>query len=211
MPYFKRMMVVAGTILAVSLSVCAQKTVMFDSDGNRLTDNEFVDIRMANPTYPDETIKRTLEDGTVELRLQKVPQEGMDSPAFSLKTLDGKHFSAVELRGKVVVLNLWFIGCPACWRQETVMNEAKAKFDGDDNVVFIAATADSASDVQGYVRNRPSLLLQAADAKSVVDSFRTRTFPRTIVIGRDGKIVYWRTIIHATDKLESVIRAELAK
>jgi peroxiredoxin len=55
-----------------------------------------------------------LEDGTRELRLQKVPQEGAPSPAFSVRTIDGKTISSSELRGKVVVLNFWFIGCAVC-------------------------------------------------------------------------------------------------
>ena len=36
-------------------------------------------------------------------------------------------------------------------------------------------------------------------------------FPRNLVIGRDGKIVYWRSTIHAWEKFESVIREEVAK
>jgi hypothetical protein len=36
-------------------------------------------------------------------------------------------------------------------------------------------------------------------------------YPKNIVIGRDGKIVYWRSTITAWDKFESVVRAELEK
>src|SRR5262245_25049194 len=78
------------------------KTLVFDSDGNQVSNNEFVDIRMANFHYPDKTIVKTLEDGTVEFRLQKVPQEGMDAPQFSVKTLDGRTITLSELKGKVV-------------------------------------------------------------------------------------------------------------
>src|SRR5688572_31025946 len=87
------------------------KTIFRDSDGNLVTNNEFVDIRTANFNYPDATIIKSYEDGTVEFRLQKVPQEGMAAPNVSVKTIDGKTLSLAELRGKVVVLNFWFIGC----------------------------------------------------------------------------------------------------
>jgi thiol-disulfide isomerase/thioredoxin len=73
---------------------------------------------MANFNYPDATIIKILEDGTKEFRLQKIPQEGMPAPAFYAHTLDGKTISSSELRGKVVVLNFWFIGCPACLAME---------------------------------------------------------------------------------------------
>src|SRR5215211_5803875 len=89
------------------------KTLFFDSDGNQVSNNEFVDIRMANFHYPDRTIVKTLGDGTIEFHLQKIPQEGALAPQFSVKTLDGKTLTSADLKGKVVVLSFWFIGCPA--------------------------------------------------------------------------------------------------
>lgn len=213
---FVRLLIrVAGALALACISIVGasgqSKEIFRDADGNIISNNEFVDIRIANPSYPDATIERILDSGIKEFRLQKVPQEGMAAPVFELKTIDGRKFAAKDLRGKVVVLNLWFIGCPACYRQETVMNEMKARFDGVSDVIFAAVTADSAASVRAYVRNRPSLFLHVADGGAIVDAFRTPTFPRCVVIGRDGRIAYWRSTIHAKDKFESVIRAELAK
>lgn len=211
----RKFTMLAVLFFAMSSAIFAQslkppKEIFRDSDGNLISNNEFVDIRMANPNYPDATRIEMLADGTKEFRLQKVPQEGAAAPAFAVKTIDGKQISMDDLRGKVVVLHLWFIGCPACYRQEAILNEARAKIE-DKDVVFLAATADPARDVRSYVRSRPSLLVNAADAKSVIDLFTVSTFPRSMVISREGKIVYWRTTIHAKEKFESVIRAEIAK
>jgi hypothetical protein len=49
------------------------------------------------------------------------------------------------------------------------------------------------------------------DAKPTLDSFAFSGYPKNIVIDKNGKIVYWRSLIHAWDKFESVIRAELEK
>ena len=81
------------------------KTVYRDSDGNLISNNEFVDIRMANFHYPDATVMKTLEDGTVEFRLQKIPQEGMTAPEFKVSVIDRPNVTLSSLRGKVVVLN----------------------------------------------------------------------------------------------------------
>jgi len=48
-------------------------------------------------------------------------------------------------------------------------------------------------------------------ANSVIGLFKFVGFPRNIVIGRDGKIAYWRTTVRAWDKFDSVVQAELAK
>jgi len=106
----------------------APREIFRDSDGNLVSNNEFVDIRMANFNYPDATVIKILDDGTKEFRLQKIPQEGMPAPAFTVRTLDGRTLSLADLRGKVVVLSFWFIGCPACFAMEPKLNDFKARF-----------------------------------------------------------------------------------
>ena len=187
------------------------KTIFRDSDGNLVSNNEFVDIRMANFHYPDATLIKTLDDATIEFRLQKIPQEGMAAPNFSAKTIDGKTIKYNDLKGKVVVLNFWFIGCPVCFAQRPKLNEFAAKFAGNEDVVFVAMTADPSSAVKKYIATKPFDYHQVADAKPAMDKFVFAGFPKNIIIGKDGKIVYWRTTIHAWDKFESVVRTELGK
>ena len=187
------------------------KLVYYDHEGNQVSNNEFVDIRMANSHYPDATLMKTLPDGTTEFRLQKIPQEGMAAPAFSVRTLDGSTISLSDLRGKVVVLNFWFIGCPVCRSLKPQLNAFKQLFAGRDDIVFLAMTADPANNVEKLLKKEPFDYIQAADAKPALSQFVFGPYPKNIVIDRDGKIVYWRTTVRAWDKFESTVRAELAK
>lgn len=202
-------------ILALVLSVASfaqsPKEIFRDSDGNLVSNNEFVDIRMANFNYPDATIIRTLADGTKEFQLQKIPQEGMAAPAFTAKTLDGNRVDLTSLKGKVVVLNFWFIGCPSCRAHQPKLNELKAKFAGRDDVVFLAITADPASDVNKYLSKERFDYPQTTDADALIKAFKVAVYPKNIVIDKNGEIVYWRSTIAAWDKFESVIRTEIAK
>lgn len=187
------------------------KTVLRDSNGNLVSNNEFVDIRTANFNYPDATIIKSFEDGTVEFRLQKIPQEGMAAPDFSVRTLDGKTISLADLKGKVVVLSFWFIGCPACRAMEPKLNEFKSKFAGQGDVLFLAMTKDPASDVRKYLTKERFDYIHVAEAEVAMKLFAFSGYPKTIVIGKTGEIVYWRSTIKAWDKFESVVRSELAK
>lgn len=187
------------------------KTIFRDSDGVLVSNNEFVDIRMANFNYPDATIVKTLEDGTVEFRLQKIPQEGMAAPDFSVKTLDGKTLSLSDLKGKVIVLNFWFIGCPACREQEPKLNTFKAKFAEEGNVIFLAMTADTTGDVKKYLTKERFDYRQGIEAGPAMESFVFSGYPKNIVIGKTGKIVYWRSTVRAWDNFEAVVRQELEK
>ena len=188
----------------------APREIFRDSDGNLISNNEFVDIRMANFNYPDATIIKFLDDGTKEFRLQKSPQEGMSAPPFSVRTLDGQSITLADLRGKVVVLNFWFIGCPACRSMEPPLNAFKARFAGSD-VIFLAMTTDPKDELEKYLKKERFDYLQAFDAGAAMSQFSFRGFPKNIVIDKEGKIVYWRTTVKAWEKFESVIRAELAK
>jgi peroxiredoxin len=203
-------------LTSLALNALAQdkpvsKLVYYDHEGRQVSNNEFVDIRMANFNYPDATIVKTLGDGTVEFRLQKIPQEGMAAPNVSVRTLDGKTISLADLRGKVVVLHFWFIGCPVCRSMKPKLNDFTARFSGDQNVVFLSMTADAEADVEKYFRKEPLNYTNAFGAKLAMAQFSFRGFPKNIVIDKEGRIVYWRTTISAWDKFESVIRTEVGK
>lgn len=187
------------------------KTIFRDSDGNLISNNEFVDIRMANPSYPDATVIRTLDDGTIEFRLQKVPQEGETPRPFSLRSISGNDFDSSELKGKVVVLNFWFIGCPPCMAEIPKLNDLRKKFKENTDVVFVALTTDDEHAVKKFLEHEIFDYNVIADARLTLNSFRFAGYPKNIVIGKDGKIVYWRSTIHAWEKFESVIKAELDK
>ncbi len=199
-----------AAIVTLAQTKSAHKEIFRDSDGNLVSNNEFVDIRMANSNYPDATIIRILDDGTKEFRLQKIPQEGMSAPDVSVRTLDGNNISLASLRGKVVVLSFWFIGCPACRAMEPSLNEFKSRFAGSD-AIFLAMTTDPKEQLEKYLKKERFDYVQAFDARAAMSQFSFRGFPKNIVIDKRGKIVYWRSTVKAWDKFESVVRAELAK
>src|SRR5688572_25199258 len=187
------------------------KTIFRDSDGNLVSNNEFVDIRMANFHYPDATVVRTLEDGTIEFRLQKIPQEGMQMPEASVSLVDGARVPLSDFRGKVLVLNFWFIGCPVCRAIKPQLNEFKAQFAGRDDIVFLAVTGDPEGKVKDYLKKEPFDYLQATDSADALSMSKHGGYPKNIVVSKTGEIVYWRSTIKAWDKFRSVVQAELAK
>ena len=209
--YVVVMLCLASSGVAQTAGSKPPPTIFRDSDGNLVSNNEFVDIRMANFNYPDATLVRTMADGTIEFQLQKIPQEGMAAPEFSVKMLDGRRVDTASLKGKVVVLNFWFIGCASCRAHQPKLNELKAKFVGGEDVVFLAVTADPMGSVKKYLSKEKFDFAQAADGDAAIKAFRVAVYPKNIVISKGGEMVYWRSTIAAWDKFESVIRQESAK
>jgi len=215
---FKRLAIVGiglvGLLFSSSLAQPPQplpKTILLDADSNRLTDNEFVDLRLANRLGKDPATRTVLDDGTIQLQVGRVPQEGTVAPVFSAPKIDGKFIEAGDLKGKVIVLNFWFIGCPGCMEELPKLNALAGKYRDNPEIKFIAVASNTAAELRQFlVRNKFDYQM-IGSAASIADLFKFVGYPRNIVIGRDGKIAYWRTTVRAWDKFDLVIQSELGK
>ncbi|HYJ89754.1 MAG TPA: TlpA disulfide reductase family protein [Pyrinomonadaceae bacterium] len=188
------------------------KEVFYDANGNQISNNEFVDLRLANSTDKKDPAARTvLEDGTIEFRVASPRQEGMAVPSFDVPDIDAKWVNTKELKGKVIVLNFWFIGCVGCMDEIPKLSAVADKFKGNPDVVFLAVATNTPQELRTFLRGRSFNYRHIGQGLSLVKLFDFNGYPKNIVIGRDGKIVYWRTSIHAWDKFESVIRGELER
>ena len=196
---------------ALSQSPGNSKEIFRDAEGNLITNNEFVDLRLANSTDPkDPATKSVLDDGTIEFRIASPRQEGKPVPKFDVPDIDAKWVNTDELKGKVIVLNFWFIGCVGCMDEIPKLSAMADKFKGNDDVVFLAI-ANNTQQLRAYLRGNKFNYRHIGQGLSLVKLFDFTGYPKNIVIGRDGKIVYWRSGIHAWDKFESVIRGELER
>ena len=79
---------------------------------------------------------------------------GTPAPTWSLRDLDGQTHSLDQQRGKVVVLDFWFRGCPACVDAFPEVTKVAKHFNGRP-VAFFGMNID----------------VQPADAKIVADQF----------------------------------------
>lgn len=67
--------------------------------------------------------------------------EGKAAPAFKLTGLDGSEANSVNLRNKVVLLYIWFTGCPPCMKETPEI--VKLEHDvSNRNFVIVGANAD---------------------------------------------------------------------
>jgi thiol-disulfide isomerase/thioredoxin len=213
-----KLVLICAVVLLTAVSAMAQaapdkpKELFYDADGNQISNNEFVDLRLANSTDKKDPATRTvLEDGTVEFRVASPRQEGTVAPVFDVPDIDAKWINTDELKGKVIVLNFWFIGCVGCMDEIPKLSAMADKFKGNDDVVFVAIATNTPQELRSYLRGHPFNYRHVGQGLSLVNLFKFSGYPKNIVIGRDGKIIYWRSGIHAWDKFESVVRGELDK
>lgn len=111
----------------------------------------------------------------------------LPAPEFRGVSLDGRTFDSKSLQGKIVVVNLWFIGCGPCRKEIPKLNEIVREFRNKD-VVFIAPTPDKPEPLREFLKTLPFDYNIIPEADKIIEQFNTVHFPTHIVIDRNGQI-----------------------
>ena len=151
--------------------------------------------------------------GSVFAQKTAVNEQPID---FSGRDMNGKMVSMSELRGKVVVLNLWFINCPNCLSEIKMLNQLVQEYKNNKDVVFIAPAASPQRELEAFLKKYPFEYQVLPDSiMMIVMKFGTPNksgelnvpFPMHYVIGRDGKTL----LKMQGTKGVAAVKAELAK
>ncbi|MFT3824586.1 MAG: TlpA disulfide reductase family protein [Chitinophagaceae bacterium] len=113
---------------------------------------------------------------------------GKEIPDFKARTLSGEKLDTKKLRGKIVVLNFWFINCAPCVAEMPALNKLVSDYK-DKDVVFISITHDDKASVkQDFLPKHPFDFTIVTDARSIEEDFSIGSFPSTFIVDADGKV-----------------------
>jgi len=139
---------------------------------------------------------------------------GTIAPSFKARDLSsGKSVSLDALKGKVVLLDFWYLSCAPCRELMPKLQKLHEKF-GKENVVIIGINVrDSAPKAIIHFLNEKHILYPQyyLPSQLLTWDYKLQAFPTTLVIGKDGKVKSVEVGL-ANDielKLEQVIRREL--
>jgi peroxiredoxin len=119
-------------------------------------------------------------------------------PTFAAPGMDGKLIDMAQLRGKVVVVNLWFINCPNCVQEIKMLNQLVDDYKDNKDVVFIGLASSNKADLEKFLKKNPFKYQVVPDAMMIILSkFGTPDqtgeinipFPMHYVIDREGDVL----------------------
>jgi thiol-disulfide isomerase/thioredoxin len=172
-------------IIILAVNICSAQT--YESALDQCTKNYKIGL---DPNKP-----YNLEDNIV-VRIKELREciIGLKFPLFQATALDGKSYSLEDFKGKVVLINLWFIGCPPCVAEIPIFNQLSKEFD-DKNFVIISFGLDDTKEVIEFIKKTPMDFKIFPDSHELIaNKFKLNFgYPTNIFLDKEGKIIDFRT------------------
>jgi peroxiredoxin len=182
---------------------------MYDDQFQRINPSDFMKIMMSNEFIPEPYIdkdksvkafvlrKATEEEKAMMLKMQSgmgMDQEksafiGTEAFDFTLEDMKGKKIKLSQLKGKVVVLNFWFVECKPCVMEIPELNELVNEFKGKE-VIFLAIAINKKDQLKKFLKNTDFKYKVLPNGQFVSDSFGIKGFPTNLIIDQNGIIQY---------------------
>lgn len=118
--------------------------------------------------------------------------EGDKAPDFTIEMLDGSKVKLSSLRGKVVLINFWATWCPPCRQEMSHLQEGVIDhFAGRDVVVFPISRGEDRATVESFIKKMGYTFPVGLDkSQAIYRQYASNYIPRSVVVGKDGKVVY---------------------
>lgn len=138
-------------------------------------------------------------------------------PAFVASTMDGTKVDTRTLRGKVVVINLWFINCPNCLAEMKLLNRLVVEYETNPDVVFVAPAASRKDELAKFLAKNPFKYQVIPDAAIIIlsqfgtpdkNGEITVPFPMHYVLDREGKVVVKTQGIKGINAVKSELKKQ---
>ncbi len=144
-----------------------------------------------------------------ELLTEALKGKLFPAPDFSMTTMNGDSYTTKQLRGKVVVLNFWYIGCGPCKAELPDLNRVVEAYQKNKDVLFFAVATNSQDDLTIFLKEHKFSYRVVPDAKGLHDLFDAYSHPTHVIIDRQGRVL-WRTSGSITfDELNPMIERAL--
>jgi peroxiredoxin len=152
---------------------------------------------------------------------------GQKAPDFKAASMDGTEYQLENMRGKIVVVNLWATFCAPCITEMPKLNSLTEKFK-NQNVVFLAPAVDDKALLKGFLEKHEFKFQVLPGSFGIVREYAPKKkaslpadkpgsfvmlLPTHLVIDREGTVVkhFWGFKETTVDELSQTIEQLLAK
>lgn len=153
---------------------------------DKISNNKFLLFRFSEAYYNQMVSK---DPKPKESAFFKTGQE------FNINEVDinGNKLRSKDLKGKVLVINYWFINCKPCRMEMPELNELVKEYKDSANVKFIGISLDDRSAIKEFIKLSPFNYQLVADGQTAAHRYGISAYPTHAIIDGDGN-VYFHTV-----------------
>jgi thiol-disulfide isomerase/thioredoxin len=130
---------------------------------------------------------------------------GKKAPLFTRTSIDSQSLDLEALKGKVVVLNFWYISCAPCRAEMPYLDKLAKEYKGKD-VVFISFCSDVDAPIKEFLSKKPFAYTVMPTSKPQEIDYNISSFPTNIVIDKKGVIREYKMGAYAGKMNKLLIR-----
>ena len=118
--------------------------------------------------------------------------KGKPLPDFVFKDILGNTYTPEDIKGKVVVINLWFISCAPCIEEMPELNKLVNEYENNNSVLFLALALDEKGPrlnkfLETHVFNY-NIVPDSQDY--IMKKLQVSVFPTHIVLDKSSNVVF---------------------
>lgn len=169
--------------------------VVLKDESDRIISPDEYRAKLASDKFKiDEIVEK---NEVVGLRLKKYPLLDQPAPDFLAVTLESQAFTLANQKGKLTVLNFWFIGCVPCMEEMPHLNKIAEKYKNKSDLTFLAVSIDSTERLKEFLTKNRFDFQIVNDKHDMTRKFQANIngFPTTVIIDGEGKIVFYRSYL----------------
>ncbi|MCC6955711.1 MAG: TlpA family protein disulfide reductase [Anaerolineales bacterium] len=139
---------------------------------------------------------------------------GEKAPQFTLTTFDGRVIKSEDLRGKVIVLNIWASWCKPCEQEAADLEAAWRYYEPGGSVAFLGvAWTDTDKKSAEYLTKYQITYPNGPDlGTKIYHDFRATGVPETYVIDRHGVLTHVKiSPFQSVEEIRQVVDAALER
>lgn len=152
---------------------------------------EMSDFTSALPSRPDALASNSEPDDEIVYEDARLVGVDAIAPGWTLATPDGETVVLADLRGDVVVLDVWASWCVPCWTLMPEFDRIARTFEGE-RVRFFAVNAWESPEVSPpeYMSDRGLEYAVLLRGETLAPDYKIAALPALFVIGPDGTLAY---------------------
>ncbi len=115
---------------------------------------------------------------------------GKTLSSFKTTDIDGNPINLKELKGKVVVINFWFINCAPCRKEIPELNQLVNDYKDSSDIVFIAIALDEKSALKEFLAKSPFNYSIIDNGQFIASKYSVNSYPTHVILDKEGKVTF---------------------